>query len=215
MYLQVPAGANRARYKRGGDVSLVHERLDVRIDGATSFERRANGGESPTGAPSFLPPLPPPPAPPWTLPGPLMIVVPWSSSSEPLLYSAVAPARCTIRTKATTATVSPARAYRQREAACLVCARRPPKSSITLNFLRRAILFAAFGFRALSLAFIRHFPKDQSAIELELEVLTECYAQICVLRALDGEIFFASGGAARRGAREGLLSMSARSAAPF
>ena len=40
-------------------------------------------------------------------------------------------------------------------------------------------------------------------------------AEIYVLRALDGEIFFASGGAARRGAREGLLSMSARSAAPF
>ena len=32
------------------------------------------------------------------------------------------------------------------------------------------------------------------------------YAQIYVLRrALDGEIFFASGGAARRGAREGLF----------
>ena len=90
-----------------------------------------------------------------------MIVVPWSSSSEPLLYSAVAPARCTIRTKATTATFFSLLA----------------DSSI-----------------ALSLAFIRHFPKDQSAIELELEVLTECYAQICVLRsALDGEFFFASG----------------------
>ena len=28
------------RDERGGDVSLVHERLDVRIDGVTSFERR-------------------------------------------------------------------------------------------------------------------------------------------------------------------------------
>ena len=36
MYLAV-YGAFR---RRGGDVSLVHERLDVRIDGVTSFERR-------------------------------------------------------------------------------------------------------------------------------------------------------------------------------
>ena len=28
------------RYERGGDVSLVYERLDVRIDGVASFERR-------------------------------------------------------------------------------------------------------------------------------------------------------------------------------
>ena len=39
------------------------------------------------------------------LAGPSDDVVPWSSSSEPLLYSAVAPARCTIRTKTATATV--------------------------------------------------------------------------------------------------------------
>ena len=71
-----------------------------------------------------------------------------------------------------------------------------PRRAISGDFLlrlRRAILFPACGFIALSLAFIRHFPEDQSAIELELEVLTECYAQICVLRALDGEFFFASG----------------------
>ena len=60
----------------------------------------------------------------------------------------------------------------------------------------------------LSHAFIRHSPEDQSLLSLSWSVLI--YAQICVLRALDGEIFFASGGAARRGAREGLLSMSAR-----
>ena len=75
------------------------------------------------------------------------------------------------------------------------------------------ILGLEFEFIALSHAFIRHSPEDQSLLSLSWSVLI--YAQICVLRALDGEIFFASGGAARRGAREGLLSMSARSAAPF
>ena len=72
--------------------------------------------------------------------------------------------------------------------------RRGPKS------LRLAITFAAFEFIALSHAFIRHSPEDQSLLSLSWSVLI--YAQICVLRALDGEIFFASGGAARRGARE-------------
>ena len=73
----------------------------------------------------------------------------------------------------------------------------------TLNFLRlrRAIRFASFGFIALSLAFIRHFPEDQSAIELELEVLTECYAQICVASARWRIFLRLRRGAARRGAR--------------
>ena len=53
-------------------------------------------------------------------------------------------------------------------------------------------------------SFARLYP----SLPRRLEVLI--YAQIYVLRALDGEIFFASGGAARRGAREGLSSMSAR-----
>ena len=53
-------------------------------------------------------------------------------------------------------------------------------------------------------SFARLYP----SLPRRLEVLI--YAQIYVLRALDGEVFFASGGAARRGAREGLSSMSAR-----
>ena len=40
MYLAVPPARTVPRYERGGDVSLVHERLDVRIDGVASFKRR-------------------------------------------------------------------------------------------------------------------------------------------------------------------------------
>ena len=43
MYLAVYGAFRREQCpgtKEEGDVSLVHERLDVRIDGVTSFERR-------------------------------------------------------------------------------------------------------------------------------------------------------------------------------
>ena len=107
MYLAVYGAFRREQCpgtKEEGDVSLVHERLDVRIDGVTSFERRERTvvnrrqvfvpTTTPTTASSAV-----------DLAGPSDDVVPWSSSSEPLLYSAVAPARCTIRTKTATATV--------------------------------------------------------------------------------------------------------------
>ena len=154
------------------------------------------------------------------LAGPSDDVVPWSSSSEPLLYSAVAPARCTIRTKTATATVSPARAYRQREAACLVDA-RPPKSwassSLASGTQNPAAghYFRCFRIHSSFARLYPSLPRRPVFIELELECVDLC-TNLCVgccVRALDGEIFFASGGAARRGAREGLLSMSARSAA--
>ena len=63
----------------------------------------------------------------------------------------------------------------------------------TLNFLRlrRAITWIRCFRIQLSHAFIRHSPEDQSLLSLSWSVLI--YAQICVLRALDGEFFFASG----------------------
>ena len=74
MYLAVYGAFRREQCpgtKEEGDVSLVHERLDVRIDGVTSFERRERTAVNRRQV--RLPPLPPLPAPPWTLPGPLMM----------------------------------------------------------------------------------------------------------------------------------------------